>query len=657
MRPVVIGTAGHIDHGKTALVRRLTGIDTDRLKEEKERGISIDLGFAHRTLPSGRRIAIVDVPGHERFVKNMLAGATGIDLVLLVVAADEGVMPQTREHLAIVDLLRVGRGVVALTKSDLVDADTLALVRAEVDLLLRPTALRGIPIVAVSAVTGAGMDDLIGQIEAAVEQAPGRSAAGASRLPIDRVFPVEGIGTVVTGTLWSGTVRTGDALTLLPSGKQVRVRQVQVHDRTVEEALAGQRVALAIHGVPRESVERGDWLATPGRFQSSHLLDVELTLLPSAPKPLGSRSRLRCHLGASEILGRAVLFDRDTLAPGESSWAQLRLEAPATASAGDRIVIRSYSPALTIAGATVLDPRPAKRARLGPKDGARLMTLLSGSATEKLAALAEEAGSTGIASEAAQVRLGDVAESITEAAAAAVAAAISVDAEAKLVRLRDGRLLTPASWSLALERIAGAVARYGEANQLRDGIPKGALKSLLARELPAPVFDEALDILVSGNRLVLKGDRVTLPSAAPALSPKQAQAVGDLERRLAGKGFQVPEVSELLRGISPAERPAELIRYLVDSGRAVKVTSEFLYPRSLWDDLEGRLRSYFSKNDRLSMGAFKDLAQVSRKYAVPMLEHLDRTGVTRREGDERVPGPRLKGGPQGGQHGGPAPGH
>jgi len=642
MRPVVIGTAGHIDHGKTALVRRLTGIDTDRLKEEKERGISIDLGFAHRTLPSGRRIAIVDVPGHERFVRNMLAGATGIDLVLLVVAADEGVMPQTREHLAIVDLLRVERGVVALTKSDLVDAETLGVVRAEVEELLRPTALRGIPVVPVSSVTGAGVEELIQTIEAVVERAPGRSDAGAARLPIDRVFPVEGIGTVVTGTLWSGTVRPGDALELLPSGKPVRVRQVQVHDQTVEEAHAGQRSALAIHGVPRESVTRGDWLATPGRFKPSHVLDVRVTLLGSAPKPLGSRSRLRCHLGASEILGRAVLFERDALPPGESCYAQLRLEAPATASSGDRIVIRSYSPALTIAGATVIDPAPAKRARLAPGDAARLGTLLSGSATEKLAALADEAGAAGIAGEGAAVRLGSGPESITEAASAAVAAAISVDAEAKLVRLRDGRFLTPASWIQALAAVVAGVTRFAQANKLRDGIPKGELKSLLARSLPAPVFDEALEVLVRGNRLLLKGDRVALPEAAPALSSRQAETVGELERKLAGKGFQVPEVSELTKGIPPGERPGELIRYLVDSGRAVKVTSELLYPRTLWEELEGRLRSYFEKNATLSMGAFKDLVQVSRKYAVPMLEHLDRTGVTRREGDERVPGPRLK---------------
>jgi selenocysteine-specific elongation factor len=310
--------------------------------------------------------------------------------------------------------------------------------------------------------------------------------------------------------------------------------------------------------------------------------------------------------------------------------------------AGDRIVIRSYSPAMTIAGATVVDPTPVKRARLGPGDPARLETLRSGSAMEKLAALADEAGSGGIVGEGAAIRLGSMEESITEAASAAVAAAISVDAEAKLVRLSDGRLLTPASWNSALERVMAAVTRYAEQNRLRDGIPKGELKSLLFRELPGGVFDEALEILLRGNRLALKGDRVTLPEAMPELNPRQAQAVGELERKLSGRGFQVPEVSELTRGIPQAERPAELIRYLVDSGRAVKVTSELLYPRALWDDLETRLRSHFRKNATLSMGAFKEMAQVSRKYAVPILEHLDRTGLTRREGDDRVPGPRIK---------------
>ncbi|TMQ58345.1 MAG: selenocysteine-specific translation elongation factor [Candidatus Eisenbacteria bacterium] len=641
MRPVVVGTAGHIDHGKTALVRRLTGIDTDRLKEEKERGISIDLGFAHQTLPSGRRIAIVDVPGHERFVKNMLAGATGIDLVLLVVAADEGVMPQTREHLAIVNLLNIDRGVVALTKSDLVDPGTLAAVRSDVEELLGPTPLRGSPVVPVSAATGEGIDALVAALDQAVAGVRGREAAGPARLPIDRVFPVEGIGTVVTGTLWNGTVRPGDSLELLPAALPVRVRQAQVHDQTVGEAQAGQRVALAIHGISRDDVRRGDWLTTPGRYRPSRILDVRLGLLVSAPKALGSRSRLRCHLGSSEILGRAVLLERETLAPGEECWAQLRLEGPAVAAAGDRIVIRSYSPASTIAGATVVDPAPSKRARLGSRDRARLETLWSGSVAEKLAALADEAGPAGIAGEGASVRLGTIAESITEAASSAVPAAISVDAGTKLVRLRDGRLLTPPAWSDSLDRVVRAVARYGEENRLRNGIPKGELKSLLGRDLPAPVFDEALELLLGGKRLVLNGDRVALPDAAPRFTPEQERALADLERKLSSRGFQVPEVSELERDIPAAARPGELIRYLADSGRAVKITSQLLYPRALWEDLEGRVRSHFRKSATLTMAAFKETIQVSRKYAVPILEHLDRTGLTRRRGDERVPGPRL----------------
>jgi len=643
MRPVVVGTAGHIDHGKTALVRRITGIDTDRLQEEKERGISIDIGFAHEVLPSGQRIAIVDVPGHERFVKNMLAGASGIDLVLLVVAADEGVMPQTREHVAIVNLLRVERGVVALTKADLVDRETVAMVRAEVEELLRGTPLAESAIVPVSAVTGDGIPELLQALDRAAAAVPGRSSSGPTRLPIDRVFPIEGIGTVVTGTLWSGAIRPGDSLEVLPQGRAVRVRQVEVHDESVPEARAGQRVAVAIHGLEREALARGDWLSTPGRYRPSHLLDVRLEVLREAPKPLGSRARLRFHLGSSEILGRAVLLEAETLAPGEEGWAQLRLEHPAVAQAGDRVVIRSYSPPATIAGATVVDPIPPKRARLAAADRGRLEALRSGTPAEKLAALAEEAGSMGLAGEGAAVRLGAIAESITEAASAAVAAAIAVDAEAKLVRLKDGRLLSPAAWRDALARIETAVRRYGEQNRLRDGVPKGELKSLLARDLPAGVFDEALAVLIDAKRLVARGDRVGLPEAGPTLRPDQVQALEQIERSMVSRGFQVPEVPELLRGIPPTVRPQELVRYLVDSGKAVKVTSELLYARGMWEDLEGRVREHFRTKPSLTMAGFKDMLQVSRKYAVPLLEHLDRTGVTKREGDERLPGPRLRG--------------
>jgi len=632
MRPVVVGTAGHIDHGKTALVRRLTGIDTDRLKEERERGISIDLGFAHLALPSGRHVAIVDVPGHERFVKNMLAGATGVDIVLLVVAADEGVMPQTREHLAIVELLAVRRGVVALTKSDLVTPDLAEAAREEVAALLAPGPLHGAPIVPVSSITGEGIPALLAVLEAAVASLPERDADGAARLPVDRVFSIEGIGTVVTGTLWSGSIRAGDALELLPAGRAVRVRQVEVHDQAVPQAVAGQRSAVALHGVNRQDVSRGDWVVTPGRFLATSVVDVRLRLLATCERTLEDRTRVRVHLGASETLARVVLVEGAPLEPGEIALAQLRLEEPVVAIPGDRLVLRAYSPSVTIAGAVVLDAHATRRARLDNAARRRLHAFEHGTLAERLALLAAEGGGAGATAVDAALRL-----------AVAPEAAVAAAREAKGLRpLRDGRFLTEEAWEGTLERIASAVARYAEAHKLREGIGKGELKSLLARDIDGSVFDEALESLVGVKTLVLRGDRVSLPEAGPVLTPDQARAVADLERRLLAGGYSVPEVPELVKGIAPALKPQELIRYLVESGRVVKVTAELLYPAERWMELEAKVRQHLSRNPDLSMAAFKELFQVSRKYSIPVLEHLDRTGLTRRQGDVRIAGPRAR---------------
>ncbi|HET9941194.1 MAG TPA: selenocysteine-specific translation elongation factor [Candidatus Eisenbacteria bacterium] len=628
MRPVVIGTAGHIDHGKTALVRRLSGIDTDRLKEEKERGISIDLGFAHLTLPSGRKVALVDVPGHERFVKNMLAGATGIDLVLLVIAADEGVMPQTREHLAIVDLLGVGDGVITLTKKDLVAPEMLRLVEEEARALVEPTALRSAPIIAVSSTTGDGVEALLAELDRAVTRVEGRDASGPARLPIDRVFSVEGIGTVVTGTLWSGTVHPGDTLVLLPGGQAVRARQVEVHDQATQAATAGNRTAIALHGISREDVARGDWLAAPGRFHTTEILDARVTLLESA-RVLANRSRVRVHLGASETLARVVLLDRDELLPGASALAQLRLEGPVVAVPGDRLVLRAYSPSVTIAGARVIDANPPRRARLG--DGAReaLETLDAGGLEERVALLVRQASFAGARVDVVALRLG--------AEPAAVEAAAS-----SLLRLNDGRWLDRAAWTALLARITDAVRRYGEAHKLRHGIPKGELKSLLAREIEGTVFDEALDRLLADRTLRADQDKIALPDVGPTFAPEQVRALEAIERRLDAAGFQVPDMAQLLREVPASARPPELARYLVESGRAVRVTSDLYYPAARWAEVEARVRGHFSQKSALTMGEFKDLIQVSRKYAVPLLEHLDRLGITRREGDLRVPGPRVR---------------
>jgi selenocysteine-specific elongation factor len=632
MHPVVVGTAGHIDHGKTALVRRLTGIDTDRLKEEKDRGISIDLGFAHLALPSGRRIAIVDVPGHERFVKNMLAGATGVDLVLLVVAADEGVMPQTREHLAIVDLLHVTRGVVALTKADLASPERIRSATAEVSELLKGSALSGSPIVPVSSVTGAGIDELLEALDRAAAGTEGREARGAARLPVDRVFSIEGIGTVVTGTLWSGTVRSGDSLVLLPSGRAVRARQVEVHDQAVDAAVAGNRTAVAIHGVSRDEVARGEWLLTPGRFRVTAMLDVRLNQIGAAESPLKNRTRVRVHLGASETLARVVLYESESLAPGASAFAQLRLEGSVVAVPGDRLVIRSYSPSITIGGATVIDSMPVRRARLDAEGRARLGTLESGSLAERFTVLVGESGHHGLSPEAAALRLGVDPEDLVAAAAQA----------ADLFRVRDGRFLSRREWAKALDRVVAAVRDHGEEHKLRHGISKGELKSQLKRELEGAVFDEALGTAIHEGRLEAAGDRVSLPQAGPILTAEESSALERVERRLGSSGFQVPDISEVLKDLPPGVKPGEVVRHILEAGRAVKVTSELLYPTPLWVEIETRVRAHFARRPSLTMSEFKELLQVSRKYAVPILEHLDRSGLTRREGDVRSPGPRSR---------------
>ena len=635
MRPVVLGTAGHIDHGKTALVRRLTGIDTDRLKEERERGISIDLGFAHLTLPSGRRVAIVDVPGHEKFVKNMLAGATGIDLVLLVVAADEGTMPQTLEHLAIIQLLGIERGVVALTKADLAPAGMIDLVTEETRGLLRGTMLRNVPIVPVSSTTGAGIDALVAELDRAVALVPDRDASGPARLPVDRVFSVEGIGTVVTGTLWSGAIRPGDALTLLPADRGVRVRQVEVHDQPVTEAVAGNRTAVAIHGVAREDLARGDWLTTPGRFRATELADVRIHLLERAEKSLANRARVRAHLGASETLARVVLYDVDALPPGGSGLAQLRLEGPIVAVPGDRLVIRSYSPATTIGGAAVLDSSPPRRARLGTEAAARLGVLETGTLAQRVEAVARDAGPSGITPEAIAARLGVEVGTVASAAS-----------EVGLRRTKDGKLLSRDAWDSALDQLVERVRQHAETHPLRHGIGKGELKSLLSGRIDPGVFDEALEARLREGVLVGQGERIGLPESGPRLNPLQTEALRRIEGKLKGAGFQVPDLSELLRELPPEANPPELVRYLVDSGRAVKVTSDLLYMADQLTEIEGRVHSHFVKNRTLAMSEFKDLLQVSRKYAVPLLERLDRIGFTRREGDLRVPGPKAGSPPQ-----------
>ena len=629
-RLAIVGTAGHIDHGKTAMVRRLTGVDTDRLPEEKARGISIDLGFAPLVTPGGVRVGLVDVPGHERFVKNMLAGAGGVDLVLLVIAADEGVMPQTREHLAIVQLLGVRRAVVVLTKSDLVEPEWMELVKRDVRALLATTPLAEAPLVEFSALDGRGEPELLATLDRELAALPERSDDAPARLPIDRVFVSEGFGTVVTGTLWRGAIRTGDTLELLPEGRSVRVRRVQVHGITVEEARAGQRSALALHGVDREQVTRGDWLVEPGSLTASAVLDVRFELLRSFPKAWPAQARVRFHLGAGEHLGRLLLLEGPKLEPGESALAQLRLERPTVPARGDRFVIRSYSPARTIGGGSVIEPIAHRRRRHAAGLEA-LAVRESGSLAARLLERLEQ--------ETTPVGTATLARTLSEPEDAVAETLARLESGRQVASPLAGRWLSEPRWKRALEAIAAEVLEYARRYPARFGVPKGDLKSGLKRALEPALFDAAFDALVEGGALAMRSERVR-PADVPWEAPAATMAA--LERQEAefeASGFAVAENAQWQAKLGA--QAGEVMALGLFLERLVRVSQDLTYTAHQLAELRVRLERHFAKQPTLGVADFKDLAGVSRKYAVPLLEHADRSGWTVRSGDERKPGGRL----------------
>ena len=662
-RGSIIGTAGHIDHGKTALVKMLTGVDTDRLKEEKERGISIELGFASLTTPGGRRAGIVDVPGHERFIKHMLAGAGGIDLVLLIIAADEGVMPQTREHFDIIRLLGITEGIVVLTKTDLVDAEWLALVRADVARFIADTPLAGSPIAEVSSTTGTGRDALLALIDEKLSAVHPLDRGDLLRLPVDRVFVMEGFGTVVTGTLWGGTVGVGDEVTVLPKGLRTRVRSVQVHNEKVTRAEPGHRVAVALHGLAKEEVERGDWVAGAGPIAASSMLDVRLSLLAGAPRALRTNARVRFHHGAMERLGRIVLLEGDELPPGAASFAQVRLESPAVALRGDRFVLRRYSPPQTIGGGIVLDPNAGKRRRGDARALEALRVLERGDPAAQVAQAVLARGAEGIASRDLPRALGGL------DAPAVAAAAEALVASGTVRRIGEGLLVHKEAFASAASLVHAELERSQREHRLRWGMAKGELKSRLAPRIPAPVFDALLAEETGAGRLHARGDRVRTGGAEAPLAPEGERLRERVETLLLAQPFAPPSPKEMLAAGSapvpgstkrasgsPAQAPGstagrggeapaltaddltEMLQHLVFEGRAVRVMTDLYYHAGAIRRVEDAVREFFRKKEELTVGEFKDLLGISRKHAVPLLEHLDRTGVTRRRGDTRVAG-------------------
>lgn len=632
---LVLGTAGHIDHGKSTLVKALTGTDPDRLPEEKQRGVTIELGFAQLTLPSGRSMGVVDVPGHERFVRQMVAGATGIDVVLLVVAADDGVMPQTREHLAIIDLLGIERGVVALTKCDLVDVEWLELVREDARALVAGSSIAGAPIVAVSAKTGVGLPELRAAIDAVAATAVSRHTDLPARLPVDRVFTVAGAGTVVTGTLWSGTVRPGDAMELYPSRRRARVRGVQVHSAPAEAAFAGSRVALNLAGIEKDDVSRGDIVAVPGSLGVTDRFDARFIYLAGNTAPFESGARVHVHHGTREVLGRVLLMDAERLASGGQGLAQVRLEEPLSPRYGDRFIVRSYSPMATIGGGMVLDAAPPRRTALRAHERELL---------EALSARDIDAAAVGLlAARELPMTAAQVADALG-APLAGVAAALSAAPLARLDVGGEPCFLPAGAERTLLAAIERELLAFHAAEPIATGIAALALRDRVDRRLSPRVFDALLALAADRGIAVLAGGEVRHPRAAVSALAEEAAARDALLALLTGQGLSPASVDELAAtaGVSVAVA-RKALGTLLSQGALVRLGGDRYFAAAAVAEAREKVVAYLREHGEMLAKDARDLTGTTRRYIVPLLEHFDAQGVTRRDGDVRTLGRREQG--------------
>jgi selenocysteine-specific elongation factor len=630
MKSVIVGTAGHIDHGKTALVKALTGIDADRLEEEKRRGITIDIGFAHLELPAPGgetlRLGFVDVPGHERFVRNMLAGVGGIDLVLLVIAADESIKPQTREHFDICRLLALRRGITVLTKADLVDHDTLDVVRLEVQEFLRGSFLgHPSPIVAVSSLTGAGLDDLKQALVQAAAEVSAKDSNAIARLPVDRVFTIKGFGTVATGTLVSGAIREEEELEVFPAGRRVRVRGVQVHGKRVHGAVAGERTALNLAGVATEDLARGMTLAPPAVFQSTSRIDVQLSLLPSV-KSLKDRARVHFHAYTSESVATVALYGKKQITPGEDAFAQLRLAESTLLLPGDRFIIRQFSPVVTIGGGVVLDAAPiAKMKKEAVEDFLNISA--AGDPEPILARRIARRRYQGL-SLARLVAETGWREAVIESRLSGLLA------RGEILRIGVEFFDSAAIAALKLSLLA-AVSDFHQQNPLVPGMNKEALRENLGAGFES--LGVALDSLVRDRRLELTGELVRLFGRGVVMKDEETASKQTIETAFASAGLKVPALKEVLAGLKiDRARAQKIVTLLLRDKTLVKISDDLVFHRDALDDLRKRMAAEKGKSPKIDVARFKELTGVSRRYAIPLLEYLDREHVTRRIGDERV---------------------
>ena len=627
MRSFIVGTAGHIDHGKSALVLAMTGTDPDRLKEEKERGITIDLGFAH--LPLGRDVVVslIDVPGHERFVRNMLAGAHGIDAVVLVVAADESVMPQTREHFHICRLLGIPAGVIALTKCDLADAESQALAELEVRELVKGSFLERAQVVRVSSRTGAGIEELKASLVALAERVSPRGTGGLLRLPVDRVFTLRGFGTVVTGTLVSGVLRVGDELEVLPSGKHARVRGLQVHGAPAESVEAGSRAAANLAGVEVADLARGDVLAHPGTMLPTSMIDAQLSLLPGQ-RPLKDQSRVRVHLASAEVLARVRVPEGASIVSGAPYVAQLRLEKRAAVGRGDRLILRSYSPAATIGGGVVLDPLPRKHRSQDRAAREQVEALREATPTDAATVMIATAGARGLDAPTLAARL-------TLPLPAATAAGSSRSEVVAFGREPVVFVSRKAVDELA-QRMRSHLERFHGENPLKAAVPREELKRRLFSRAAPGVFEGLLESLVAAGELRLGEGGVALAGHTVALRPEEEAAREALIAAAREGGFAGMDIAELA-GRSRGDAPLlqRVAHVLLATGVLQRVGEKTLIHREHAEELKRRVRERWPTGARLDVGEFKELTGLSRKFVIPLLEYLDRERVTRRSGNER----------------------
>jgi len=624
MQYVILGTAGHIDHGKSSLVKALTGIDPDRLPEEKERGITIDLGFACLSYPDGLKVGIVDVPGHEKLIKNMLAGAGGIDIVLMAIAGDEGIMPQSREHLAICNLLKVKNGLIVITKTDLIEKNWLNLIIDDVRNFVKGTFFENAPIVPVSSRTGENIEVLKEKIREVALTIQPKPVKGLFRLPIDRVFTLKGLGTVATGTAVSGSISVDDMVEILPEGIKTKVRGLQSHGESLKTAYAGQRVAVNLQGVAKEDIQRGDVLALPERIKPTSTIDAEIELLEDTDAPLKSRSLLHLYTGTSEVTGRIIIYKKEELKPGDRAYCQFRLQSPVTIMSGDRYIIRCFSPLLTIGGGEVLDPSPKRRKRKESLEDLKIYK--EGSLEEKLSTKILQYGINGVTPLTLQGWIKAELPQIDN----------TINSLIKMGEIRqvDGRLLHKNAFESFSSKILLVINDFHKKNPLKQGMPKEDLRTLL-RGLEQKFFDELLskvkDFVVEKETVRLKTFNISLSDEKKALKDRILQVLGS-------SAFQPPMKEALvsqLPGVIDEKELNELLKIMAREGGLVRINDSLYITSSSYTKMIGSLKNFFRKKNEMTVAEFRDMLSTTRKYALPFLEYLDSNKITLRVGDVR----------------------